>query len=287
MRIVAQSRKMLVIGCVVAFALASPAFAAPNEQETDAAIRALPWQAGPATAAIADKSTIAIPKDGAFLNSKVGTRFLELNGNLPSPGISVLTTPSWWAVFDFDAMGYVKDGEKIDADALLKTIQESDEPANEERRKQGLAELHTEGWSVPPHYDSDTKHLEWGLRLRSSSSPPPVVNYTVRLLGRTGVQSAVLVTNAETLNSDVQSFKALLKTFEFNRGERYAEFRPGDHVAEIGLGALVAGGTAAVVVKSGLWKVILAFLAASWKVIAVGVVAVGASVGRLVKRKPS
>lgn len=285
MRIVALPWKMFMASVVIAASVVGPARAAPTEQETDAAIRALPWQPGPATAAIADKSTIAIPKDGAFLNDKSGTKFLELNGNLPSPGTSILTTPTWWAAFDFDPMGYVKDGEKIDADALLKTIKESDEPANEERRKQGLPELHTDGWSVPPHYDNETQHLEWGLRLSTPSSSHPVVNYTVRLLGRTGVQSAVLVTNAETLNSDVQSFKEVLKTFEFKRGERYSEFRPGDHVAEIGLGALVAGGAAAVVVKSGLWKVILGFLAASWKLIAVGVAAVGASIGKLFKRK--
>ena len=192
---------------------------------------------------------------------------------------------NWWATFDFNGMGYVKDDEKIDADELLKSIKATDEPANEERRRRGMAELHTEGWYVPPHYDSETKHLEWGVKLRASDSPEPVINYSVRLLGRTGVESVVLVSSPETLDANVLELKSILKGFEFNTGEKYSEFKPGDHVAEIGLGALVLGGAAAVAAKSGFWKVLLATLAAFWKVIAAGAVAVLASVGKFFKRK--
>jgi uncharacterized membrane-anchored protein len=273
---------------LVATALAACALnvlGADAEDPNLAAIRKLPWQTGPGTGAVDSKSSVAIPKEGAFLDASGGSKFLELNGNPPSPGTSILATHSWWAAFDFRPVGYVKDDEKVDADALLKSIKDSDEPANEERRKLGLAELHTEGWYVPPHYDSDTKHLEWGLRLSTPTSKDPIVNYTVRLLGRTGVESVVLVSSPETLDADVRSFKETLKGFKFNSGERYDEFRPGDHVAEFGLGALVAGGAAAIAVKSGLWKVIVAFLAASWKLIAVGFAVVAGSIGKFFKRK--
>ncbi len=224
-------------------------------------------------------------KDVSFLTESAGSKFLELTGNLPSPGTSILSGDEWWAALNFSDMGYVKDDEKIDADALLNTIKEGDVRENEERRKLGLAELHTEGWYVPPHYDSETKHLEWGVKLTSSDSPRPVINYSVRLLGRNGVESVVLVSSPEALDANVRSLKAILKGFEFNSGEKYSEFRPGDPVAEIGLGALIVGGAAAVAVKTGFWKVLLASLAAFWKVIAVGFAAVVATIGKLFKRK--
>jgi uncharacterized membrane-anchored protein len=266
-----------------AAAAADPSAAAPDPAMAE--IRNLHWQKGPATGAVDAKSSIAIPKDAAFLDSSSGSRFLELNGNLASPGTSILATRSWWAAFDFSPVGYVKDDEKIDADALLKSIKDNDETGNAERRKRGFAELHTEGWYVPPHYDNETKHLEWGLRLSSPGSNEPIVNYTVRLLGRTGVENVVLVSSPQTLDADVRSFKSVLQGFQFNGGERYDEFKPGDHVAEFGLGALVAGGAAAIAVKTGLWKVILGSLAAFWKVIAIGFAAVAASIGKLFKRK--
>ena len=275
--------RIVVAGALLACAVA--AFSAGGDDSTREAMRKLPWQSGPAAGTINDKAVIAIPKGAAFLDSANGTKFLELNGNPPSTGHSVLATDTWFAVFDFDPVGYVKDDEKVDADAILKSLKDNDEVSNEERRKRGLDEIRTEGWYVPPHYDPQTKHLEWGLRLSTPGSNRQILNYTVRLLGRTGVESAILVSSPETLDADVASFKTALQGFKFNGGERYDEFKPGDHVAEFGLGALVAGGAAAIAVKTGLWKVILGGLAAFWKVIAVGVAAIGASIGKLFKRK--
>jgi uncharacterized membrane-anchored protein len=85
----------------------------------------------------------------------------------------------------------------------------------------------------------------------------------------------------------VASFKTALAGFDFNSGEKYSEFRAGDHVAEFGLGALVLGGAAAVAAKTGFWKVLLAGLAAGWKAIAVAVAAAGAAIKKLFTRKPS
>ena len=83
----------------------------------------------------------------------------------------------------------------------------------------------------------------------------------------------------------MRELKTILKSFDFNSGEKYSEWKPGDHVAEIGLAALVVGGAAAVAAKTGFWKVLLAGLAAFWKFIAVGAVAVFAAIGKIFKKK--
>jgi uncharacterized membrane-anchored protein len=111
-------------------------------------------------------------------------------------------------------IGYVKDDEKIYPDALLQQLKDSDAAANEERKRLGIPPLYTEGWYVPPHYDVESKRLEWGLKLRSEGQV--VLNYTIRLLGRTGVMNATLVSDPETLDADVRTFKAALSGFEFN-----------------------------------------------------------------------
>jgi len=64
----------------------------------------------------------------------------------------------------------------------------------------------------------------------------------------------VLVSSPETLDQSVGSLKKALGGYDFTRGEKYAEFRPGDHVAEFGLAALIAGGAAAVATKKGFWR---------------------------------
>ncbi len=141
----------------------------------------------------------------------------------------------WFAVFDFQDAGYVKDDEKLNAGELMSTMKEMQQQANEQRQKRGLAQMYTDGWIVEPHYDAQTKQLEWGVRLHSSSSDEPVVNYTMRLLGRHGYESVTLVTSPEALQTDIQALRMVLKEFDFNSGEKYSEFRSGDHVAEFGL----------------------------------------------------
>ena len=94
---------------------------------------------------------------------------------------------------------------------------------NEERKKRGLETLVLEGWYVAPHYDIQTKRLEWGTKLRPESGGI-TVNYTIRLLGRSGVMSVILVSNPTSLDNDVKSFKAALAGFVFNTGKSIRNF---------------------------------------------------------------
>lgn len=265
------------------------AVAAPSEQDRGAQLRALDWHSGPRVEAIAGKALLKTPDANTlFIDESNSRKFLELTGNLPENGNFIVfnTTNGWWATFSFNPIGYVKDDEKIDADAILKSIRDNDGPANEERKRLGLPALHTEGWYIPPHYDTQTKRLEWGVKLRSEGKE--ALNYTIRLLGRTGVMNATLVSSPERLDADVEAFKATLTGFDFNPGERYSEFKEGDRVAEYGLAALIAGGTVAVATKKGFWAAIGAFLAATWKFVAAGAIALLAGLRSLFsKRKES
>ena len=248
-----------------------------GEQQMYAELRKLAWQEGPVEGRIGDKASIKVPAQYVFLDAANTRRFLELNGNPPADGHYLLAPKSleWFAVFHFNPSGYVKDDEKIDPDGLLKTLKESDGPSNEERKRLGMGALYTVGWEVPPHYDDQTKRLEWGMRLRSEDGAM-VINYTSRLLGRSGVMSAILVFNSTNLAIDTQQFKTVLQKFDYASGEKYSEYKQGDKIAEYGLAALILGGAAAVATKKGFWAVLGGFFAAFWKVIA-GVVVAGAA----------
>ncbi len=275
---------------VVAVFCAVPvlALAAPSEPDPNIALRNLNWHVGPKTEQVVGKATLKTPDENTlFIDESNSSRFLRITGNLPQPGNNIVFSQEdgWWAAFSFDPVGYVKDDEKIEADELLKTLKESDGPSNEERKRLNLPPLYTEGWYVPPHYDQQTKSLEWGIKLQSEGKT--TLNYTIRLLGRSGVMSATLVSSPETLDKDVKSFKKVLQSFQFNAGERYSEFKEGDHVAEYGLAALIVGGAAAVATKKGFWAVIAGFFAAGWKLIVGAVVAAIAGITSLFKKAKS
>ena len=243
--------------------LSSPAIAQENDgEQVFSELAKLDWQRGPTVGQIGSEATIVVPSGYLFLGSAGTYLFLELLGNLPEYNNYTLARDdlSWFSVFGYDDVGYIRDDDTIDPDALLKTIKENNAKSNEERKRRNIAPLYIEGWSVEPHYDLKTKRLEWGTRLRSPEGQG-TVNYSIRLLGRTGVMAAILVSDTENLSTDLPSFKALLNGFEYNSGHRYSEFRQGDKVAQYGLAALIVGGAAAAAVKTGAAKGLFKFLA--------------------------
>ncbi len=276
---------LLRLSLAAALVLALPVQAETPQEKSEKAFQALQWHVGPSTENIGTKASIKLTPDLRFLDQSNTRKFLELTGNIPDSNHNLLMSEDWWSVFSFTDSGYVKDDEKIDADALLKQMKDNDEPANEERKRLGLGALYTDGWYVPPHYDTQTKRLEWGLKLHSDQGTN--LNYTVRLLGRSGYMSATLVSSPEKLDADVKSFKKALENFDFNGGERYAEYKQGDRIAEIGLAALVAGGAAAIATKKGFWAVLGTFFAAAWKFIAAAVVGLGAWLKSFFDKKKS
>jgi uncharacterized membrane-anchored protein len=226
-----------------------------------AQIQKLDWKFGPALGPIAGIAAITVPQGSVFLTPAGTRRFLELQGNLGSDGMYTFAPADvrWFAVFNFDPSGYVRDDETIDPDALLEILKKANAEGNDERRPRGLERLVLEDWYVVPHYDVQTKRLEWGTKIRPESGGV-VVNYTIRLLGRSGVMSATVVSDPTSLDQDIRAFKAALTGFEFNQAHKYSEFRSGDKVAEYGLAALIVGGAAAAAVKSGAFKAFGKFL---------------------------
>ncbi len=251
------------------------------------AVSELDWQFGPTTSYIGDKAEIDVPDGYGFLGAEDTAKMMELMENIPNDNEYLLAPDdlSWFAVFEFNPVGYVEDNETLDPDTLLASVKKGTAQSNVERRNRGWGTMSITGWRFQPRFDQDTKLLEWALDAKMDDTNSEVVNYNTRLLGRTGVMEVVLVAEPETLDSAVAEFKEAITDFSFASGEKYAEYREGDRVAEFGLAALIVGGAAAVATKKGFWAVIAGFLAAAWKFLAVGVIALGAWVKSLFKSK--
>ena len=72
--------------------------------------------------------------------------------------------------------------------------------------------------------------------------------------------NGILVSDPHNLEADIKQFHTALRGYDFVSGERYAEFRQGDHIAEYGLAALIVGGAAAAAASSGAMKGLGKFL---------------------------
>lgn len=265
--------------------LIAAAAAAQDKSDLMAKVQALHWVRGPTSVPVAGNARLAVPAGYAFLDVADTKTFVELTHNL-SDGQEVMIAPEdlgWMAYLRFSPEGYVKDDEKIDAAALLKTLRENADASNEARRQRGWNELHVVDWAVAPAYNPQTKRLEWATLLESDGKRG--TNFFTKILGRRGYMSVTLVTAPQDLSASETALNKVLDGFRYNSGETYAEYKPGDKVAEYGLAALVVGGVAAVATKKGFWAVAGGFLAAAWKFIVAACVGAFAWLKSLLKKK--
>jgi len=269
-----------------------PAFAQAqdNQQQAQAdlvrQIESLKWVHGPATVPIGNEASVRIPKGVRYLDPAGTSLFLKLNGNPPADNDYTIAPErglGWFAILEFDPAGYVSDKEKIDPDTLFEQIKSNEDADNKERASAGQTGLHLDRWVTAPHYDAVSHNLEWGTVMHTDSGEQ-VVNYTSRILGRDGVTKAILVSDPTNLQADLQQYRAAMSGFAYLPDKRYEDHKSGDKVAEYGLGALVAGGAAAAVVKTGLFAAILKFGVAFYKLILVGILAVYAAMRKQIAR---
>jgi len=250
-------------------------------------IAELDWKIGPTEGSIGKEAKIQVPEGYVFLGSRDTKKLMEMMQNVPGDNEYVFAPDdlSWFSVFTFNPVGYVEDNETLDAEALLDSVTQGTEQGNIERRKRGWGTMTILGWRFEPRYDQQSKLLEWAFLAKDDNSSDLIVNYNTRILGRTGVMEVVLVADPESLDASVSTFKTSIDGYSFVPGERYADYRKGDRMAEFGLAALVAGGVAAVATKKGVWAAIVAFVLAAKKLVIAAVIGLLAWLGSLFRRK--
>ncbi len=277
---------------LIAALSATAAVSAQQSNETQKpAPPKIDWIAGPSTARLGDIAEVKVPAGFQFTGKEGTRKFLELTGNppsgdelgtiVPASGDDSKDSEFWFIIFEFQEVGYVKDddGDKLNGNGLLKTIQDNTEEANKERLKRGWLAYHVRSWYKPPFYDSSTKNLTWAMEGYSTNQGKEEVsvNYSVRILGRRGTMNADLVLDPKLVDGVVPKFNSLLKGFSYLPGSGYADFRAGDKIAEYGLATLVAGGATAIAAKTGL-------LAKLWKLIVAAIAALAAFIKRMFNR---
>jgi uncharacterized membrane-anchored protein len=274
-------------------------------QDNDSNTPSIVWNKGPYTAKLGIVAEIQIPKGYAFTDAAGARRFMELNHNpaddddiglivpIPQDNDSGRSNTNWYLLFEFNEMGYVSDSEKttLDADKILDSLKKNTEEQNVYRQKKGWSAYHVDGWQTAPFYDEITHNLTWSIIGRSDDPKEgQSVNYSTRILGRRGAMSVDLVLDPTDLSSVLPLSEQVMSTFHFTEGSRYTDFVKGDKVATYGLTALIVGGATAAAIKSGLFAKLIAAMAALWKLIIVGLVAVGAAIKRFftnIKKKIS
>ncbi|MES2848659.1 MAG: DUF2167 domain-containing protein [Bacteroidota bacterium] len=231
-----------------------------------------------------------VPEGFKYLNSEQSNYVItELWGNPAQQGILGMLFPkdggpfadsSYAFVITYDAAGYVKDddADDINYDDMLKELQKDEIEENKARSAQGYDPIHMVGWATKPFYDKSNKVLHWAKNLKFAGAETNTLNYEVRILGRKGILSMNAIATMDQLDMVKKDIDKVLKIPAFTDGNMYKDFdSKTDNVAAWTIGGLVAG---KVLLKVG-------FFAKFWKLIVLGVVALGAGLKKFLGRRSS
>lgn len=239
---------------------------------------------GPAQIGLGDQGTLQLPEGYGFIPAAEGGRVMRAMGNSVDAGFQGMVVPlnsegrSSFFLLSFEPSGYVKDDDAKDwkPDELLQQVREGTEEGNKRRAQMGIPAVEVTGWIEPPRYQAEKHQLVWSIGSRERGAPAGEaegVNYRTLVLGREGYLTMTLVTDKEHVAALMPATATLLDNLTFGAGKRYADFNAStDHVAEIGLAALVAGVAAK---KLGLLALIVAFAVKFAKVILIAVAGFG------------
>ena len=243
-----------------------------------------------------DIASLRLSEDFRYLGPEDAERVLVAWGNPPGNDTAGMLVPShsdlfgaggWAVIISYEEDGYVsdEDADSIDYTDMLHNMQTETEEENKQRLEAGYESIQLIGWAAPPHYDSSGKKLYWARELKFGNEDENILNYNIRVLGRKGVLVLNAVAGMSQLATVETGMREVLASTDFNPGNRYADFDPDvDKVAAYGIGALVAGKLAA---NAGLFAKLGVLLLVLKKYIALVVIAVGAVLLRLFKRKPA
>lgn len=257
--------KFVVKGFLILFFLLLPStFSSAQDESAKKVMESVKWQNGPCNASLGNVAELRVPIGYIFAGGADTKKIMDVMGNIPSDQEVGLLAPGsfdWFVVYEFAEVGFIKDDEKnsLDPDALLKNIQKSTAEGNKIRKKRGFPSMLNITWLDKPHYDEATHNLEWAIQGEDDAGSK-FVNQNTRMLGRKGMMVVTLVADPSNITTVMPDYEASLKEFSFKAGNTYAEFRQGDKLASYGLTALVAGGAAAVAVKTGLFKYLWKFI---------------------------
>ena len=280
----------LAILLLPALAAASPAEPAPAPD----LLESLQLQTGSIDLA-GGIAALDVPDTFRYIGPEDTKRFLEEGwGNPDGSGTLGMLLPTetdlfggegWGVVITYQEDGYVsdEDANEIDYKEMLQSMQEASREGNAEREKAGYQPVQLIDWAAPPRYDSQAKKLYWAKELKFGDDAENTLNYNVRILGRKGVLVMNAVSEMPQLSTVEEHMQQVLAFTEFKQGHRYSDFDSGvDKVAGYGIATLIGGTIAA---KVGLFAKLGALLLAFKKVILVGLVAVGAFVTKLFRRR--
>lgn len=201
------------------------------------------------------KVKLTVPDGFKFINAEQSRFILEdiwgnmvdtdVFGMIVKDGFKVSKLVNDYSfVISYSDIGYVADDKDIELDhaELLETLKANMEVSNETRIANGVNTLTVKGWALVPYFDAYKKAVYWANEIEVNGTDEKILNYNLRLLGKSGVIKISAVATMDQLPAIKQVLPLIITQARFENGEKYADFVRGkDQKSNWTVNELVAG----------------------------------------------
>lgn len=236
--------KRSVLALLLAVSATAPALA---QSDIRAALDTLDWK----TAAVAydlpgSNSVYSLNPGERLVLGKQARRYMALmEGADAWPDVDAVVesqsgpTEGSFILIEYHEIGFLADDDWKDvaSDTLLAEIVEATRQTNEVRRANGYPTLEVQGWVQEPYYSKRRNTVYWAIDVRDSRGFA-LINAVAMKLGRHGFSKLTWAGLREQFQDAKMALGPALRAYNFKEGARYADFRDGDVIAAVGLGAM-------------------------------------------------
>lgn len=185
--------------------------------------------------------------------------------------------------------GYVSidDWKDLDTDEFMKMLNEDAKKGALEKKNKNIEYPLSYKWVQKPELDRKKNMVFYSYEVFWNDDVPSLQSTSI-VLGKKGYSELVFTTlDLETPFSQLASiYKSKAETFKYKEGSTYSEFKTGDKVAAVGIGALLATTLGVKALSPGLLATLGKLLAKFWFILLLPFIFIGKLIDSLkTKRK--
>ena len=240
-----------------------------TDEEWNKAMDSLNWKEGPSLVNYNEaNSKINISSNFSILEKEDAHQILYwLNGtNFDYVDVYAINKSNEQYMFFYTDSGYVKtdDWTDVDPDQFIKEIRENYKTSNDTRKKNGQPTILNVSWKKKPYLDGVYNSVYYALNVDWSDNKSSAEG-TAIILGKEGYTTASYVAGDNGYQE--QMLLNLSKIHKFNATKEYKDWKSGDKVAAVGIGALLATTLGVKALKPGIIAAGLLLLKKFWFII--------------------
>ena len=235
-------------------------------------------------------ASIKIEKEDFYLNNIDDiNQYSYWTWGMPDDSNMLLRSDKGYNLFiSSNKDGYVKidDWKNVDTDAWIKELNENAKKIAIERKRKNIDYALNFKWIKKPELDRKKNMVFYAYEVSWNDGSNSLESISL-VLGKDGYATLVFTTvDMETPFSQLtKKYKSKAETFKFNEGSTYSEYKTGDKIAAVGIGALLATTLGIKALNPGLLATLGKLFAKFWFIILLPFIFIGKLMSGLTKRK--